>query len=109
SRFILRSGSDKKLPLLRVRLHERNDFFAEAWSDGGMFLGMRQSFSAAHRLHVRSFSDIQNTELFGKCNNPGGHGHRYVVEATIDSALQHRLVRLRLWETANNRFTLRRT
>jgi len=165
SRFILRSGSGK-VPLSRVRLHERDDFFAEAWNDGGMFLGMREVFSAAHRLHVPSFSDAQNAELFGKCNNPRGHGHRYVAEATIvgeydersgalanfeelrdalrralapwrdkhldleteefrdqpstgenivrafwpklDSALQQRLVRLRLWETANNRFTLRR-
>ena len=164
--FILQSGSGK-VPLSRVRLHESDGFFAEAWSDGGMFLGMRETFSAAHRLHVPSFSDTQNAEFFGKCNNPRGHGHRYVAEATIggeydersgalanfedlrktlgqalapwrdkhldleteefrdqpstgenivralwpkiDSALQLRLVRLRLWETANNRFTLHRT
>jgi 6-pyruvoyltetrahydropterin/6-carboxytetrahydropterin synthase len=131
-----------------------------------MFLGMREPFSAAHRLHLPSFSDAQNAELFGKCNNPRGHGHRYVAEATIggeydersgalanfeelrdalkqslapwrdkhldleteefrdrpstgenivralwpriDNALQQRVVRLRLWETDNNRFTLRR-
>ena len=131
-----------------------------------MFLGVREAFSAAHRLHVPSFSDAQNAELFGKCNNPRGHGHRYVAEETIggeydersgavanfeelrdalgralapwrdkhldletdefrdqpstgenivralwarlDTALQQRLLRLRLWETANNRFTLRR-
>jgi len=163
--FILQSGSGK-VPLSRIRLHERDDFFAEAWSDGGMFLGMRETFSAAHRLHVPSFSDTQNAELFGKCNNPRGHGHRYVAEATIggeynersgalanfeelrnalgqalapwrdkhldletkefrdkpstgenivralwprlDNTLQQRLMRLRLWETTNNRFTLRR-
>ena len=132
-----------------------------------MFLGMRVPFNAAHRLHVQSFSAEQNFSLFGKCNNPAGHGHHYVAEATIagdydkktgtlaefvkfrgaltknvagwdnrhldletddfreipstgenivrvlwaklDSALEHRLVRLRLWETKNNRFTLRRT
>ncbi|PYM10241.1 MAG: hypothetical protein DMF15_02805 [Verrucomicrobia bacterium] len=165
ARFILQSGSGK-VPLSRVRLHERDDFFAETWIDSGMFLGMREVFSAAHRLHVPSFSDRLNAELFGKCNNPRGHGHRYVAEATIggeydersgalanfeelrnalgralapwrdkhldleteefrdqpstgenivralwpklDNALQQRLVRLRLWETANNRFTLRR-
>ena len=165
ARLILQSGPGK-VPLSRVRLHERDDFFAEAWNDGGMFLGMREAFSAAHRLHVASFSDPQNAELFGKCNNPRGHGHRYVAEATIggeydersgalanfeelrdalgralapwrdkhldletdefrdqpstgenivralwpkiDTALQQRLLRLRLWETANNRFTLRR-
>jgi len=163
ARFILR----RKPSLSRVRLHESDDFFAEAWNTGEMFLGIRESFSAAHRLHVSSFSDAENAELFGKCNNPRGHGHRYVVESTIgdeydersgtlvhleefrsalrqaikpwrdkhldletkefhersstgenivrvlwpkiDSAVQRRLMRLRLWETENNRFTLRRT
>ena len=154
------------LPLHRVRLHEREDFFAEVWDDESMFLGMRVPFYAAHRLHARTLSDSQNAKLFGKCNNPNGHGHRYLTETTIggeydkksgtlydsaalqgaiheslapwqdrhldletedfrdatstgenivralwpriDNRLRQKLVRLRLWETANNRFTLRR-
>ena len=40
-------------------------------------------FSAAHRLHVPAFSDERNREVFGKCNNPSGHGHNYVVEVSI--------------------------
>ena len=40
-------------------------------------------FSAAHRLHCHELSDEKNLELFGKCNNPNGHGHNYVVEVTI--------------------------
>ena len=55
ARFILRGKPGKGLS--RVRLHERDDFFAEAWNAGEMFLGIRESFSAAHRLHVPSFSD----------------------------------------------------
>ena len=39
-------------------------------------------FSASHRLHCDDFSEEQNRELFGKCNNPNGHGHNYVVEVT---------------------------
>jgi 6-pyruvoyltetrahydropterin/6-carboxytetrahydropterin synthase len=112
-------------------------------------------------------SDAENWKLYGKCNNPRGHGHGYLTEATVggeydvrsgtlydfvalknalgeslepwrnrhldletedfrdapstgenivcalwpklDNRLGQRLVRLRLWETANNRFTLRRT
>lgn len=42
-------------------------------------------FSAAHRLHCEKFSDEQNRELFGKCNNPEGHGHNYVLEVTVAS------------------------
>ncbi len=63
------------VPLDRIRLHESEDFFAEVWGDESVFLGMRASFSAAHRLHVLAFSDEKNAALFGKCNNPLGHGH----------------------------------
>jgi len=154
------------MPLQRVRLHERNDFFAEAW-ESMIFLGLQVPFHAAHRLHSATLSDMENVRLYGKCNNPRGHGHRYLTETTIggeysarsgmlydfvafrnaieeslepwrdrhldletedfrdapstgenivralwpkiDNRLNQQLVRLRLWETANNRFTLRRT
>jgi 6-pyruvoyltetrahydropterin/6-carboxytetrahydropterin synthase len=154
------------LPMHRVRLHERDDFFAEYWNSGSYFLGMQRPFSAAHRLHAPALSAAENVALYGKCNNPRGHGHRYLTEATIGGAydersgtlynflslrdgidcalrpwqdqhldleteefrekpstgenivralwpkfntqLNDRLVRLRLWETPNNRFTLRR-
>ncbi len=155
------------VPLHRVRLHERDDFFAEVWNDETIFLGLRMPFHAAHRLRAAALSDVENTKLYGKCSNPLGHGHRYVTETTIggeydkrsgtlcdfialrkaiaeslkpwqdrhldletdefrdapstgenivralwpkiDNRVNQQLVRLRLWETANNRFTLRRT
>jgi 6-pyruvoyltetrahydropterin/6-carboxytetrahydropterin synthase len=154
-------------PLDRVRLHEREDFFAEVWKNRAVFLGMRMAFYAAHRLCAATLSDAENAKLYGKCNNPPGHGHGYLTETTIggdydersgtlydfvaltkaiqeslepwrdqhldletedfrnapstgenivralwpkiDNRLNQQLVRLRLWETANNRFTLRRT
>lgn len=37
-------------------------------------------FAAAHRLHVAGLSDEENRRLFGKCNNPNGHGHNYRIE-----------------------------
>ena len=40
-------------------------------------------FSAAHRLHCRELSDDENRQTFGKCNNPNGHGHNYVLEVTV--------------------------
>ena len=155
------------IPLQRVRLHERDDFFAEAWDGNAIFLGLQVPFQAAHRLHAATLSDTQNARLYGKCNNLLGHGHRYLTETTIggeynarsgtlydflallkaieeslepwrdrhldletkdfrdapstgenivralwpriDNRLNQQLVRLRLRETANNRFTLRRT
>jgi 6-pyruvoyltetrahydropterin/6-carboxytetrahydropterin synthase len=41
-------------------------------------------FSASHRLHVASRSDEENQLLFGKCNNPYGHGHNYVVAVAVE-------------------------
>lgn len=154
------------LPIHRVRLREREDFFSEYWKGDRYFLGLRRAFSAAHRLHSDILSSEQNLALYGRCNNPRGHGHRYLTEATVggsfeersgalmdlgafenamaagvrpwddkhldleteefknkpstgenivqalwpgfDTRLEGRLVRLRLWETANNRFTLRK-
>ncbi|MFK7817934.1 MAG: 6-carboxytetrahydropterin synthase [Planctomycetaceae bacterium] len=42
-------------------------------------------FSAAHRLHCDSLSDEENQKLFGKCNNPNGHGHNYVLEISVST------------------------
>ena len=39
-------------------------------------------FSASHRLHSNAFSDADNVRIFGKCNNPFGHGHNYELEIT---------------------------
>lgn len=40
-------------------------------------------FSAAHRLHCEQLDGDENRRIFGKCNNPNGHGHNYVVEVTV--------------------------
>lgn len=40
-------------------------------------------FAAAHRLHAAGLSEDSNRELYGKCNNPHGHGHNYVLEVTV--------------------------
>lgn len=41
-------------------------------------------FAAAHRLHAPDLSDEQNRAIFGKCNNPKGHGHNYRVEPCVE-------------------------
>lgn len=46
-------------------------------------LSRRYALSASHRLHVEAISPEQNREIFGKCNNPFGHGHNYVVQVTF--------------------------
>lgn len=46
-------------------------------------LTRKETFSACHRLHSKHLSDAENVEIFGKCNNPNGHGHNYTVEVTV--------------------------
>jgi 6-pyruvoyltetrahydropterin/6-carboxytetrahydropterin synthase len=46
-------------------------------------LSRRYAFSASHRLHSPALSDAENKSIFGKCNNPYGHGHNYEVEVTV--------------------------
>ncbi|MFM9994425.1 MAG: 6-carboxytetrahydropterin synthase [Phycisphaerales bacterium] len=48
-----------------------------------VLLRQRFDFAASHRLHVAALSDEQNRALFGKCNNPRGHGHNYQVEPCV--------------------------
>ena len=42
----------------------------------------RYRFAASHRLHSTAFSEDENRELYGKCSNPFGHGHDYVLDVT---------------------------
>lgn len=52
-----------------------------------MELTSRYRFSAAHRLDTPSFTPEQNRSIYGKCNNPFGHGHDYILDITIDGAV----------------------
>jgi 6-pyruvoyltetrahydropterin/6-carboxytetrahydropterin synthase len=46
-------------------------------------LTRRYMFSASHRLHSDQLSAEENLAIYGKCNNPYGHGHNYMVEVTV--------------------------
>lgn len=52
-----------------------------------MLLTRRYRFSASHRLDVPALSPEENRRLFGKCNNPYGHGHDYVLDVTLEGRL----------------------
>jgi len=47
-------------------------------------LTSRYRFSASHRLDTPALSPEENRKLYGKCNNPHGHGHDYLIEITVD-------------------------
>ena len=47
----------------------------------------RYQFSASHRLHAPQLSEEENRNLYGKCNNPYGHGHNYGLEVSARGRL----------------------
>jgi len=51
------------------------------------YFGRRYTISASHRLHADVLSAEANRATYGKCNNPHGHGHNYVVEVVVAGAV----------------------
>ena len=48
-----------------------------------VYLTRKAEFAASHYYHNPELSAEDNRRLFGKCNNPNGHGHNYVLEVTV--------------------------
>ncbi|XP_064620636.1 6-pyruvoyl tetrahydrobiopterin synthase-like [Lineus longissimus] len=48
-----------------------------------VYISRTEKFSACHRLHSPALSEEENRAIFGKCNNPNGHGHNYKVEVVV--------------------------
>ncbi|HVS71020.1 MAG TPA: 6-carboxytetrahydropterin synthase [Phycisphaerae bacterium] len=58
-------------------------FAVDAKEAGVVRVSLRFEFSAAHRLHSAALSAEENRQVFGRCNNPNGHGHNYELEVTV--------------------------
>ena len=52
-----------------------------------VLISQQFEFAAAHRLHCRGLSEEENHRIFGRCNNPSGHGHNYRLEVTAATQL----------------------
>lgn len=48
-----------------------------------LYLTRRETFNAAHKLHVPEWSDEENLRVFGKCSNRNWHGHNYQLFVTV--------------------------
>jgi len=51
------------------------------------YFGRRYTLSASHRLHADALTASENQAVYGKCNNPHGHGHNYIVEVLVGGAV----------------------
>lgn len=55
-----------------------------------VYLTRRATFSAAHQLWSKQLSDEENYQIYDKCANPNGHGHNYMLEVTVQGAIDPR-------------------
>jgi 6-pyruvoyltetrahydropterin/6-carboxytetrahydropterin synthase len=79
--------------LSHVRLYEEPTLWSDVFAGEGRtmaYLTKTFGFSAAHRLNSLLLSDEENHAVFGKCNNPNGHGHNYELEVTVRGEIDPR-------------------
>ncbi|MUL37248.1 6-carboxytetrahydropterin synthase [Gloeocapsopsis dulcis] len=79
------------LPLVRIQLFEHPELWAEyQGNDMEAYLTLSTHFSAAHRLARPDLSYEENSEIYGKCARPHGHGHNYHLEITVKGDIDQR-------------------
>ncbi|MGH7244144.1 MAG: 6-carboxytetrahydropterin synthase [Phycisphaerales bacterium] len=81
----------KELPAepqsVKLRLTPYHDIEMASSDTSHALIRQRFDFSAAHRLHSPALSESENQKLYGKCNNPRGHGHNYIVQPVVKVSL----------------------
>ena len=79
------------LPLVKIQLFEHPELWAEYQGNGmEAYLTLSTHFSAAHRLAHPDLSYEENTEIYGKCARPNGHGHNYHLEVSVKGEIHPR-------------------
>jgi 6-pyruvoyltetrahydropterin/6-carboxytetrahydropterin synthase len=79
------------LPLSKIQLFEHPELWAEYLGNGmEAYLTLSTHFSAAHRLARPDLSFAENSEIYGKCARPNGHGHNYHLEVTVKGEMDGR-------------------
>ncbi|MDX1977726.1 MAG: 6-carboxytetrahydropterin synthase [Pseudanabaenaceae cyanobacterium bins.68] len=79
------------LPLVNIQLFEHPELWADYQGNHMQaYLTISTHFSAAHRLAHPHLDLEQNTEIYGKCARPNGHGHNYHLEVTIGGEIDPR-------------------
>ena len=68
---------------MSVKLNPFRKLTMDTKAPGVMYFSEKFEFAATHKLWNDAFSGQQNFEVFGKCANPTGHGHNYIVEVTV--------------------------
>jgi 6-pyruvoyltetrahydropterin/6-carboxytetrahydropterin synthase len=79
------------LPVVNIRLYEHPELWADyQGNDMEAFLTVSTHFSAAHRLARPDLSFEENSQIYGKCARPNGHGHNYHLDVTVKGQIDAR-------------------
>lgn len=76
-------GKIENCHLHKIRLRENDSLYSEKEKSSMVRLTRKYHFCTAHRLHSDFLTNEENLAVFGKCNNPYGHGHNYYLEVTV--------------------------
>src|ERR1017187_8290165 len=84
-----RTAFDRRPPALALRAGLRDSGLVRglSWRTAVFRVTRSYRFAASHRLNAPQLSELENRTLYGKCNNPYGHGHNYVVEVSARGPL----------------------
>ena len=77
-----------KLGGLSVKLNPYRKVAIDSEDGAMVYFSEKFEFAAMHKLWNEEFSEERNFEVFGKCANPAGHGHNYIVEVTVKGQAQ---------------------
>jgi 6-pyruvoyltetrahydropterin/6-carboxytetrahydropterin synthase len=77
-----------QLSRLGLKLNPFREVAMDSKNTGSIYFSEKFEFAAMHKLWNDDFSEQRNFEVFGKCANPTGHGHNYVVEVTIKRPIE---------------------
>lgn len=83
----LQAALGERFFAVRWRLSPYYSFEMTARDMTRAMISQQFEFAAAHRLHAPELTDAENQRIFGKCNNPSGHGHNYRVEPAVSVEL----------------------
>ena len=81
---------DQTVQSVRLSLTPTYDLTIRSDDMSSIVIRQQYEFSAAHRLHVDALSDEENRRVFGKCNNPSGHGHNYRLEVAVHAPIDEK-------------------
>lgn len=77
--------NDGSLGNITLKLNPYAKLALSILGEAMVYYSEKFEFAAMHKLWNASFDKAQNEALFGKCANPNGHGHNYIIEVTIKS------------------------